>query len=109
MSDGTQTDSTSPTTSAETTKLSLKSLDARLQNIEDWIAQSEAPDFSAVEEKFEDLLQSVIESLVRTRSSGARTTAIKLRDKYLDPDVDVSEYGEKFITRDQLHSAGKEH
>jgi len=90
-------------------KLSLKSLDKRLQDLEAEVAFATVPDSEpeVTAEQFYDLLIGIIESLVRTRSSGAYRTATALRDKYLDPEVDITKYGEEFVATGQLYSASK--
>ena len=52
---------------------------------------------------FYDMLIGVIESLVRANSSGAYSVAATLRDKYLDPEVSLSEFGQRFVSSQSLY------
>lgn len=87
-------------------KLSLKTLDKRIRSLEEEVSFVESVTVPAVsEEQFYDLLDGVLEALVRTRSAGAFRTAEKLRDKYLDPDLDIVNYGEQVVSTRTLLSA----
>ncbi len=84
-------------TEQEKPKLNLFSLDKRVRELES----------EDNEELVIDLLYAVIEALVRTKSSGAWKTAEALKDKYLDPEIDVAQFGEGVVKTTDLLSARK--
>lgn len=85
-------------------KLSLKVLNEKIQGLD---ATDLKERIEVLEEQIIDLVGCVIESLVRTRSSGAFQAAEALRDKYLDPERDLSSFGEEFVSTSTLRGATK--
>lgn len=88
-----------------------KELEQRVKALEAELAVREAgsaadPEVSA--EQFYDLLAGIMEALVRSRSQGAWRVAEALRDKYLDPELDLQTFGEQYTTTSSLISGGGE-
>lgn len=91
----------------------VASLNKRLTELESEVANLELADEYAADAEvtyamFLDVLNGIIESLVRTRSAGAFRTAELLKDKYLDPEASLDAYGEGFVKTGSLYATGKE-
>lgn len=86
----------------------VSELEGRVKVLESEAAYIETDLLSDADGRFRDLLYGTIEALVRTRSAGAWRVAEGLRDKYLDPDIPLGEFGDQFTTTKSLLSGGKE-
>ena len=82
----------------------VSDLEDRVKVLESEAAYIETDLLSDADARFYDVLNGVIEALVRTRSQNAHHVAEGLRDKYLDPELDLSNWGEQVTTTRMLSS-----